>query len=179
MSPQARFKHELVSKEQTSPSSQFHLPVYIMKKEFYTYVLPHSIRSTLHLPADLKTYPQETLQGSKSLEAAEGLKRMCLSPSFWHFLYERKNSFPFPQPGILIKPWIPAKSLPPYLAGVDYFSLILLCRSGPPPATDDFSPWGKVFAGQGSLPAGAGGNMGEKAKGWLRWQGTTVSQVIA
>lgn len=46
-----------------------------MKKEFYTYVLPQSIHTTLRLPADLQKYPQETLQGSKDLEAAEGLNR--------------------------------------------------------------------------------------------------------
>lgn len=91
----------------------------MMKKEFYTYVLPQSIHTTLH---NLNTYAPEALQSSKSLQAVEGSnKNASLSSSPPHFLYERKNSFPFPQPGILIQSWILARSLPPYLAGVDHF----------------------------------------------------------
>lgn len=80
LSLQGRLKNTFLSKHHISPSSRFHLPVPTVKKEFYTYVLPQSIRTTLHLPADPQTYPQGTLEGSKSLEAAGGLNRNVSLP---------------------------------------------------------------------------------------------------
>lgn len=160
LSPQAGIKNKLLSKQQISPSSQFHLPVYIMKEEFYTCVLRQSIHTTLHLPADLQTYHREALRGSKSLRGAE--TEMCLSPSSQRFPCERRNSFPFPppQPGILIKTWILAKSLPPYHAGVDYFELILLCRNAPVPPPRGCSPPGKALPGRGTSVLGPEGIRG-------------------
>lgn len=92
VSPWARIKNKLLSKQQISPSSQFYLLVYIMKKG-NLHVLPQSIPTTLRVLLPCK----HTLQGSKSLRAAGGLNRnVSVSSSSQHFLHERTVFPPSP-----------------------------------------------------------------------------------
>lgn len=178
VSPEARIKNKLLSKQQISPSSQIHLPVYMMKKESYTYVLAQSVHTTLRLPADLQTYLQETLQGSKSLGAAEGLNRnvspfLLSALSVWK---EEQLSLP--------PAWDINKNLDSgqKSASISWSRLLLAhpsVQNWPSTTSGGLQPSGKGFAGQGSLPAEARGDMGGKAKGRLGWQGTTGGQVTA